>query len=101
MTDDEVRKLFMMCDFRKQTQKLQILDIMDNLQLDPEKQCRLFQFADTTKDEQNNLPESEINEQNPGANILQGFGNIMPVNVAAEMTDQQIDDIISFIESLQ
>jgi len=39
--------------------------------------------------------------RNPGANIVQGFGNIMPVNIAAEMTDQQIDDIISFIESLQ
>lgn len=59
---------------------------------------RVFDDGSSTNVDHEYLYESI---RNPGANIVQGFGNIMPVNIAAEMTDQQIDDIISFIESLQ
>lgn len=59
---------------------------------------RVFDDGSTTVADYEYLFESI---RNPGANIVQGFGNIMPVNVAAELTDQQIDDVISFIESLQ
>lgn len=39
--------------------------------------------------------------RNPAANIVEGFQNLMPANVAADLTDSQIDDIIRFIESLR
>ncbi len=38
---------------------------------------------------------------NPGANITQGFQNIMPADIAQAMTDEQIEDVIAFIESLK
>jgi cytochrome c oxidase subunit 2 len=37
----------------------------------------------------------------PGAKIVQGFANIMPPNVADQMTEQQITDVIEFIKSLE
>jgi cytochrome c oxidase subunit 2 len=39
--------------------------------------------------------------RNPGSQIVEGFANIMPPNVADSMTDEQIEDIIRFIESLK
>jgi cytochrome c oxidase subunit 2 len=39
--------------------------------------------------------------RNPAANIVEGFQNLMPANVAADMSDDQINDIIRFIESLR
>jgi cytochrome c oxidase subunit 2 len=38
---------------------------------------------------------------NPGANIVQGFSNVMPANFSQQLTDQQITDIILYIESLK
>jgi len=37
----------------------------------------------------------------PGETIVQGFANIMPPNIAIDMTDEQIGDVIEFIESLR
>jgi len=39
--------------------------------------------------------------RNPGAKITAGFQNLMPANIAANMTDDQIEDVIAFIESLK
>jgi cytochrome c oxidase subunit 2 len=39
--------------------------------------------------------------RNPGAKIVEGFQNIMPPNIAADMTDQQVQDVIAYIESLK
>jgi cytochrome c oxidase subunit 2 len=39
--------------------------------------------------------------RDPGAKITAGFQNLMPPNIGAEMTDEQIDDVIAFIESLE
>lgn len=39
--------------------------------------------------------------RNPAAQIVEGFQNLMPANVAADMTDDQINDVIRFIESLR
>ncbi len=39
--------------------------------------------------------------RNPGIQIVAGYQNIMPENIAANMTDEQIDDLIAFIESLK
>ncbi|MGW8252123.1 MAG: cytochrome c oxidase subunit II, partial [Anaerolineales bacterium] len=39
--------------------------------------------------------------RNPAANIVEGFQNLMPPTVAADMTDDQINDVIRFIESLR
>jgi cytochrome c oxidase subunit 2 len=39
--------------------------------------------------------------RNPGAQIVAGFQNIMPPTIAAGMTDQQIQDVIAYIESLK
>lgn len=39
--------------------------------------------------------------RNPGATIVEGFQDLMPANVAADMTDDQINDVIRFIESLR
>jgi cytochrome c oxidase subunit 2 len=38
---------------------------------------------------------------NPGAKIVAGFQNLMPANVGAELTDDQINDIVAFLESLK
>lgn len=38
---------------------------------------------------------------NPGAKIVEGYQNIMPANIGEDMTEEQIDDVIAFIESLQ
>ena len=38
---------------------------------------------------------------NPGANIVQGFSNVMPANFSQQLTDQQITDIILYIQSLK
>jgi len=37
----------------------------------------------------------------PGNQIVEGFQNIMPENIGADLADEQIDDLIAFIESLQ
>jgi cytochrome c oxidase subunit 2 len=37
----------------------------------------------------------------PGIQIVAGYQNIMPENIAADMTDEQIEDVIAFIESLK
>ncbi|HEX9027956.1 MAG TPA: cytochrome c oxidase subunit II [Anaerolineales bacterium] len=37
----------------------------------------------------------------PGAKIVQGFADIMPHTIAANMTDAQVQDIIAFIKSLK
>jgi cytochrome c oxidase subunit II len=39
--------------------------------------------------------------RDPGAKITAGFQNLMPANIATDMTDEQIDDVIAFIESLR
>jgi cytochrome c oxidase subunit 2 len=39
--------------------------------------------------------------RDPGAKIVEGFQNVMPPNIAADMTDQQVEDVIAFIESLK
>jgi cytochrome c oxidase subunit 2 len=37
----------------------------------------------------------------PGAKITEGFQNIMPPDIAQDMSDEQIQDVIAFIESLK
>lgn len=37
----------------------------------------------------------------PGAQIVAGYQNLMPASVAMEMSDEQIDDVIAYIESLK
>ena len=37
----------------------------------------------------------------PGVKITDGFQNIMPPNIGVDLSDEQIDDIIAYIESLQ
>lgn len=37
----------------------------------------------------------------PGAKIVQGFGNIMPPTYQTQLSDEQIEDIIKFINSLK
>jgi cytochrome c oxidase subunit 2 len=37
----------------------------------------------------------------PGFQIVAGYQNIMPENIGVDMTDEQIDDVIAFIESLK
>ncbi|MGW8144704.1 MAG: cytochrome c oxidase subunit II [Anaerolineales bacterium] len=39
--------------------------------------------------------------RDPHSQVVAGFENIMPVDISADMTDAQIDDVIAFIESLQ
>jgi cytochrome c oxidase subunit 2 len=39
--------------------------------------------------------------RDPGAQIVAGFQNLMPANVGAELTDDQIADIAAFLESLK
>jgi cytochrome c oxidase subunit II len=38
---------------------------------------------------------------NPGAKIVQGFPNIMPANIADDMTEEQIAEVIEFIKTLE
>lgn len=37
----------------------------------------------------------------PGLRIVAGYQNLMPPNIAADMTDDQVNDVIRFIESLK
>ncbi|OGO40135.1 MAG: hypothetical protein A2Z04_03260 [Chloroflexi bacterium RBG_16_57_9] len=37
----------------------------------------------------------------PAAKIVKGFNNIMPANVADQMTDDQVKDVIEYIKSLK
>jgi cytochrome c oxidase subunit 2 len=37
----------------------------------------------------------------PGFQIVEGYQNIMPEGIGADLTDEQIDDLIAYIESLQ
>ena len=37
----------------------------------------------------------------PGAQIVAGYQNIMPAEIGADLTDEQIADLIAYIESLQ
>jgi hypothetical protein len=33
--------------------------------------------------------------------VVEGYQNIMPENIGADLTDEQVDDLIAYIESLQ
>ena len=37
----------------------------------------------------------------PGVKVVEGYQNIMPENIGADLTDEQVDDLIAYIESLQ
>jgi cytochrome c oxidase subunit 2 len=37
----------------------------------------------------------------PGLQIVAGYQDLMPANIAEGMTDEQIEDVIAFIESLR
>jgi hypothetical protein len=37
----------------------------------------------------------------PGVQIVEGYQNIMPANIGEDLTDEQIDDLIAYVESLQ
>lgn len=39
--------------------------------------------------------------RNPAIQIVEGYNNVMPANIAEKMTDQQVDDMIRLIESLR
>jgi cytochrome c oxidase subunit 2 len=39
--------------------------------------------------------------RNPGAKITDGFQDLMPAEIGANLTDEQISDIIEFIKSLE
>lgn len=39
--------------------------------------------------------------RDPGAKITAGFQNLMPANIAADMTDEQVNDVIAYIQSLK
>lgn len=39
--------------------------------------------------------------RNPASEIVEGYQNLMPANIAEAMTDDQVDDVIRFIESLR
>lgn len=39
--------------------------------------------------------------RNPGAKITAGFQDLMPVEISANLTEEQISDIIEFIKSLE
>lgn len=39
--------------------------------------------------------------KNPGAVIVEGFTNLMPANIAADLTDEKLQDILAFIKSLK
>ncbi|MFQ5410291.1 MAG: c-type cytochrome, partial [Anaerolineales bacterium] len=38
---------------------------------------------------------------NPGEQIVSGFTNVMPANIAADMTAEQIDALIAYIQTLE
>jgi cytochrome c oxidase subunit 2 len=37
----------------------------------------------------------------PGFQVVEGYQNIMPENIGSDLSEEQIDDLIAFIESLQ
>lgn len=39
--------------------------------------------------------------RNPGKQIVKGFNNIMPADIASNLTDQQVQDILAYIKSLK
>jgi cytochrome c1 len=39
--------------------------------------------------------------RDPGIQIVAGYQNLMPESIAAGMTDEQVEDVIAFIESLK
>ena len=39
--------------------------------------------------------------RSPGKEVVKGFNNIMPADIAANLTDQQIQDIIAYLKSLK
>jgi cytochrome c oxidase subunit 2 len=39
--------------------------------------------------------------RNPGATIVEGYQNIMPAAIGGSLTDQQIQDLIELIRSLE
>jgi cytochrome c oxidase subunit 2 len=39
--------------------------------------------------------------RNPGAQIVSGFQNLMPANIGEALTDEQITDIVAYLESLR
>lgn len=38
--------------------------------------------------------------RNPGAQLVTGYDNLMPADIGADLTDEQVDDIIAFMQSL-
>lgn len=39
--------------------------------------------------------------RNPGAKLVQGFQNLMPAAIGADLTDQQLQDLIEFMKTLK
>jgi cytochrome c oxidase subunit 2 len=39
--------------------------------------------------------------RNPAVKLVQGFTNVMPSNIAQNMTDAQVQDVIELIKSLK
>jgi cytochrome c oxidase subunit 2 len=39
--------------------------------------------------------------RNPASQLVDGYNNLMPANIAEQMTDQQVEDVIRLIESLK
>jgi cytochrome c oxidase subunit 2 len=58
----------------------------------------LLEDGTTVMADETYLYESIVN---PGAQIVSGFANLMPAAIAAEMTDEQITEVIEFIKSLE
>lgn len=64
----------------------------------------LFESERTFEDGSTTLADAEYlfnSIRNPGEEIVAGYANVMPADIAADMTDEQIQDVIQFIESLK
>jgi len=59
---------------------------------------RTFDDGTSTAADEDYLRQSIMN---PGDQIVQGFPNVMPANVAADMSDEDIQAIIEYIKSLR
>lgn len=59
---------------------------------------RVFEDGSTAIADDAYLHDSIVN---PANQIVQGFANVMPPNIAADMSEAQIEDVIRFIESLR
>ncbi len=64
----------------------------------------LFGKEETMEDGSTVLVDAEYlieSIRDPGAQIVAGYQNVMPANIGEDLTDDQIADIIAFIESLK